>query len=148
VQLLAPNANGQVGPEENAELQEVERSLVAAGGDDVCYVGFSTYSGKRKYLFYVKSAARLNAWARAHRDEVERRTIIAGLKEEPGWGTYNQLVLMATEAMGDMLVFMKVRDLDADMTKPRRVDWALYFPQGNRLVLRPQTLSPKACKRQ
>jgi hypothetical protein len=90
LRLLAPNVNGHVGSEENAELQDLERSLVAAGGDDMCYVGFSTHPGVRQYLFYVKSAEPLSAWRRDHRDEVERRRMVAEVHEEPSWATYQR----------------------------------------------------------
>jgi hypothetical protein len=127
--LLAPNESGNVSHEENAELEEVESSLVAAAGDDACYVGFSTDSGVRNYLFYAKSTEWLRAWGSGNRDEAERRTASVRVEDEPGWKTYHELLEMATDAMSDMQVLMKVMELDADMAEPRRVDWALVFPE-------------------
>jgi Family of unknown function (DUF695)/Regulator of ribonuclease activity B len=128
LKLLAPDADGLVGHEENKRLQAIERSLVAVGGDQVCYVGFSTHSGLRRYLFYVKSTEWLRTWGNEHSEEVSRRTITVWVKDEPRWTTYQQLLGLAAEAMSDMRVVMKIHELDVDMTRPRRIDWTLLFP--------------------
>ncbi len=129
LKLLAPNESGNVSHEENVQLRGVESSLVAAAGDDACCAGFGTHSGVRNYLFYAKSTEWLRAWGSENRGEAERRRATVRVEDEPDWRTYHELLDMATDAMSDMQVFMKVMELDADMAQPRRVDWTLVFPE-------------------
>jgi hypothetical protein len=123
-----------VGHEENERLKEIERSLVAAVGDEACYVGFATHSGLRSYYFYVRSKQWLRTWRNENNEAVSRHELTVWVKDDPGWATYQRLLDKATEAMSDLQVLMKIDEVDADMTSPRRVDWTLVFPDDRQAV--------------
>lgn len=126
--LLNPNVNGHVTTDENEQFKVLERTLVASAGDQACYVGFTTRPGWRSYLFYARSTDWLGDWGTAQRREVDRRSATFAVTNEPDWATYRQLLELATEAMSDMQVFMKITEVDPVMDRPRRVDWTLLFP--------------------
>jgi Family of unknown function (DUF695)/Regulator of ribonuclease activity B len=127
VKILDPNENGQAGPEEHQELENIQASLVAGAAQEAYYLGWSNRAGWRSYLFHARTTDWFEAWVRAHQDEVNDRRISARVEDEPEWATYRELYAMAAEAMSDMQVFMQVAQCDRDISRPRRVDWRLIF---------------------
>jgi len=92
VPLLDPNADGLPGPEESAQLDEVEQKLVPAltSGGTAVFVLAITTSGMREFVFYTSKPAAVEPCLQRVSALVETHELEHVVEEDPAWVVFEQ----------------------------------------------------------
>lgn len=87
-----PTLEGLPGPDEQTQLDRIEKTLVRKADEQSVLVGVITTGGMREFVLYTNSSAWLEGFHETMKAEVTTHPVHVIAKNDPDWSVYKSFV--------------------------------------------------------